>query len=108
MSTPNSSVLIQKPDGRTALFDLSDVLMAEYDPAEGTLKLEFKNRSTSVLSGGKWVEQLWDILKRRAGFSASEDRSRSAFSQDLSVKYSGKLPSDPPLAEELSGTEAPE
>lgn len=91
-----SSVLVTKPDGETVLFDLADVQMTKYDPVKKTLTLEFKNQSTSVLSGGPWVEQLWDVLKRRAGFHPQEDRNRSAFSRDLSVKYSGKLPNPPP------------
>jgi frataxin-like iron-binding protein CyaY len=87
-----SSVLITKPNGITTLFDLDEVLMAQYDPEKATLTLEFKNQSTSVLNGGPWVEQLWDIMKKKAGFSANEDRNRSAWSKELSVKYSGKLP----------------
>lgn len=88
----NDSVLVTKPDGTTTLFDLSDVQMSHYDPVKKTLSLEFKNQSTSVLSGGPWVEQLWEVLKRRAGFHGQEDKNRSAFSRDLSVKYSGVLP----------------
>ena len=87
-----SSVLITKPDGETVLFDLADVQMSKYDPTKKTLTLEFKNQSTSTLTGGPWVEQLWEIMKRRAGFHGQEDKNRSAFSRDLSVKYSGKLP----------------
>lgn len=89
-------VIITKPDGKTTLFDLADVQMSHYDPVKKTLSLEFKNQSTSVLSGGPWVEQLWELLKKRAGFHGQEDKNRSAFSKDLSVKYSGKFPDDPP------------
>jgi len=92
----SDSVLITKPDGTTVLFDLADVQMSKYDPHKKTLTIEFKNMSTSALSGGPWVEQLWDLMKRRAGFHPQEEKNRSAFSSELSVKYSGKLPDTPP------------
>lgn len=90
------SVLITKPDGVTVLFDLADVQMSKYDPEKKVLTIEFKNQSTSVLTGGPWVEQLWDLMKRRAGFHPQEDKNRSAWSKELSVKFAGKLPDEPP------------
>jgi len=92
----SNSVLITKPDGTTTLFDLDEVLMGQYNPEKATLTLEFKNQSTSVLTGGPWVEQLWGIMKKRAGFPANEDKNRSAWSKELSVKFAGKFPDDPP------------
>ena len=92
---PNG-VMITKPDGTTTLFDLDEVLIGQYDPTKKSLKLEFKNQSTSVLSGGPWVEQLWDIMKKKMGFAGNADLNRSAWSKELSVQFSGKLPDAPP------------
>ena len=91
---PNG-VMITKPDGTTTLFDLDEVLMGQFDPEKKTLKLEFKNQSTSVLSGGPWVEQLWNIMKKRMGFPENADVNRSAWSKELSVQFSGTFPGDP-------------
>ncbi len=92
---PNG-VMITKPDGTTTLFDLDEVLIGQFDPEKKTLKLEFKNQSTSVLSGGPWVEQLWTIMKMKMGFAGNADLNRSAWSKELSVQFSGKLPDPVP------------